>query len=151
MYKVCCWIVLLLSKVTLSMSICCEFSDWLWVLLVSLCSFNPHWSINVVCLQPMFTCTPSAVSAEQAWTCHMRSRMVWRLRLSASSEAGVAVIRSCLLAKISSGTAESFSSSSNSASSWKNRHASRVSDMINCLIQKTNLIQRLKWEFIDCN
>ncbi|TNN81158.1 hypothetical protein EYF80_008492 [Liparis tanakae] len=61
-------------------------------------------------------------TAEQACTCLIRSRIVCRWRLSASSDAGVAVIRSCLLANMSSGTAASFSSSSNSDNSWRNRH-----------------------------
>lgn len=63
------------------------------------------------------TWMPSPERAEHAWICQMRSRMVCRLSPSAISEAGAAVSRSCLLAKMRTGTPLSFSSSSSSASS----------------------------------
>lgn len=71
------------------------------------------------------TWTPSPVRAEQDWICHMRSRIVCRFRPSAISEAGAAVSKSCLFAKIRTGTPLSFSSSSNSASSCEGKKTNK--------------------------
>lgn len=68
-------------------------------------------------LGPGLTCTPSPDTAEQAWICHSRSRYVCRLSPSAISLAGDAVARSCLLAKMSTGTPFRLSSSISSDSS----------------------------------
>lgn len=89
----------------------------------SLCCLHAGWC------RYLFTCSPSAVTAEQAWTCHMRSRIVCRLRLSASSDTDMAVIRSCLLAMTNSGTPASTSSSSNSVSSWRNQDRRVVNNL----------------------
>lgn len=99
------------------------FGGALQLMQSSLCCLHAGWS------RYLFTCSPSVVTAEQAWTCHMRSRIVCRLRLSASSDAGMAVIRSCLLAMTNSGTPASTSSSSNSVSSWSNKDTRVVNNL----------------------
>lgn len=68
------------------------------------------------------TWTPSPDTAEQAWICHSRSRYVCRLSPSAISLAGDAVARSCLLAKMSTGTPFRFSSSISSDNSCTHTH-----------------------------
>lgn len=84
--------------------------------LIKLC--ERRYTIAKGSQRSQLTWTPSPDTAEQAWICHSRSLYVWRLSPSAISLAGDAVAKSCLLAKMSTGTPFRFSSSISSDNSW---------------------------------
>ena len=86
----------------------------------------------------VFTFTPSAVVAEQACICQFLPRIVCNSSPSATSLAGAALNKSCLLANINTGTPINFSSSNNSLSSCTQDFYSKLFLMINCKISKSH-------------